>query len=69
MRMGIKKVHRRMGVEEIPTCYVLSKPWRDEVKKETQRVEFPNLVYAEKWFRALGRMGAYNSWWGDKRGG
>jgi len=45
-----------------------SASWRDNLKEASNRRDFPNLMFAEKWIRSLSKAGMYPRWWGDDKG-
>jgi hypothetical protein len=44
------------------------KKWREALREAARRREFPNLLFAEKWIRALYNAGQYPRSWRDDKG-
>ena len=45
-----------------------SASWRAALVAAAARRDFPSLLFAEKWIRALSKAGMYPRWWGDDKG-
>lgn len=47
---------------------ILSLQWQRALKQAAERRDFPSLLFAEKWLRALARTGVFGRWYDDGRG-
>ena len=42
--------------------------WWESLRRAARRRDFPNLIFAERWIKALAKAGLYPRWRGDDKG-